>query len=94
MAARLDSVAAQCFNVTILKLKLLLLGDENMSEENKAPVKEKSARQPKAKPIKTKEAAPRRRERPIDAKDVFAPGAESGEAGMNAGHAQADDARL
>ena len=54
-----------------------------MSEENKAPVKEKSARQPKAKPIKTKEAAPRRRARPIDAKDVFAPGAESGEAGMN-----------
>ena len=54
-----------------------------MSEENKAPVKEKSARQPKAKPIKTKEAAPRRRERPIDAKDVFAPGVESGEAGMN-----------
>lgn len=83
MAARLDSVAAQCFNVTVLKLKLLLLGDENMSEENKAPVKEKSAKQPKAKPVKTKEAAPRRRERPIDAKDVFAPGAESGEAGMN-----------
>ena len=54
-----------------------------MSEENKAPAKEKPAKQPKAKPVKTKEAAPRRRERPIDAKDVFVPGSESGEAGMN-----------
>ena len=54
-----------------------------MSEENKAPVKEKSARQPKAKPKKTKEAPPRRRERPLDAKAVFAPGAARGEAGMN-----------
>ena len=35
-----------------------------MSEENKAPAKEKSAKQPKAKPVKTKEAAPRRRRRP------------------------------
>lgn len=54
-----------------------------MDEENKTPAKEKPAKQPKAKPAKTKEAAPRRRERPIDAKDVFAPGSESGEAGMN-----------
>ena len=54
-----------------------------MDEENKTPAKEKPAKQPKAKPAKTKEAAPRRRERPIDAKDVFVPGADSGEASMN-----------
>ena len=52
MAARLDSLCEQCFNVANLKLKLLLLGDENMSEENKAPAKEKPAKQPKAKPVK------------------------------------------
>lgn len=51
-------------------------------DDKKAPeAKEKPAKPQKAKPQKAKEPAPKRRERPIDAKDVFAPG--SGEASMN-----------
>lgn len=56
-----------------------------MDEEKLPPerAKEKPAKPQKAKPQKSKEPATKRRERPIDAKDVFAPGADSGEANMN-----------
>ena len=54
-----------------------------MDDNKPAAAREKPAKPAKAKPQKAKEPAPKRRERPIDAKDVFVPGADSGEASMN-----------
>ena len=54
-----------------------------MDANKPAAAREKPAKPAKAKPQKAKESAPKRRERPIDAKDVFVPGADSGEASMN-----------
>ena len=54
-----------------------------MDDNKPAAAREKPAKPAKAKPQKAKESAPKRRERPIDAKDVFVPGADSGEASMN-----------
>ena len=54
-----------------------------MDDNKPAAAREKPAKPAKAKPQKAKESAPKRRERPIDAKDVFVLGADSGEASMN-----------
>ena len=54
-----------------------------MDDNKPAAAREKPAKPAKAKPQKAKESAPKRRERHIDAKDVFVPGADSGEASMN-----------